>query len=326
MRKFMLIMVPWLLIAVFGCAAPRVKLYPSQADPLSEFTLEGKGKEKILLVQIRGVISDNPQEGLLRTRPSVVQETVSHLRKAEKDSMVKAVVLQLDSPGGSASGSDILYNEIRLFKERTGRKVVAVMMDVAASGAYYVALPADHILAHPTTVTGSVGVLFIRPRLTGLMEKLGVGVEVNKSGVNKDIGSPFRATLPEEERIFQAMTDQLAKRFVDLVREHRNMNPAELSAVSSARVYLAEEALHLKLVDRIGYMTDALSETKRIAGLSDDAKLIVYRRVEYPDDNVYNPITTFEGNRPVALFETGLSTLVPSLSAGFYYLWHPGVY
>jgi protease-4 len=197
------------------------------------------------------------------------------------------------------------------------------MMDVAASGAYYIALPADAIVAHPTTVTGSVGVIFIRPKVTGLMEKIGVGVEVSKSGQNKDIGSPFRATTPEEAVIFQAMTDQLAGRFVDLVRMHRGFDPAAIAAVSSARIYLAEEALNLKLVDRIGYMEDALTEARQRAEIPEDSKVIVYRRTEYPDDNIYNPTTYYEGDRSAVIFDTGLSRLIPDLPSGFYYLWHP---
>jgi protease-4 len=260
---------------------------------------------------------------LLRTRPSTVQEAVSHLRKAEKDPLVKAVVLQLNSPGGSVTASDVLFNEIRQFKERTGRPVVAMMMDVAASGAYYLALSADVIVAHPTTLTGSIGVIFIRPKLTGLMEKIGVAVEVSKSGANKDSGSPFRATTPEEAIIFQEMTDHLAKRFVDLVQKQRDVNRTALAALSSARVYLAEEALSLKLVDRIGYMEDAVAQARQRAGLPPESRLIVYRRTEYPDDNVYNPITSYEGDRPVVLFDTGFARLVPDLQPGFYYLWHP---
>ncbi len=323
MRRSIIILSIAVLIATVGCTTPRIKLFPSQADPLQEFPLEGRAPEKILLLPIRGVISDEPRRELLRTQPSTVQEAVSHLRKAEKDPLVKAVVLQLDSPGGSVTGSDILYNEIRLFKERTERKVIAVMMDVAASGAYYIAQAADFILAHPTTVTGSVGVVFIRPKVAGLMEKIGLGVEVNKSGANKDIGSPFRATTPEEERIFQAMTDQLAKRFLDLVQTRRHLSAEQLAAVASARVYLAEEARGLGLVDRIGYLPDAMAVAKALAGLPDEAKVIVYRRVEYPDDNMYNPVTSYEGGRPAAVFDTGLSTLIPALPTGFYYIWHP---
>jgi protease-4 len=119
------------------------------------------------------------------------------------------------------------------------------------------------------------------------------------------------------------MTDRLAKRFVDLVRKHRGPDGAALSAVSSARIYLAEEALALKLVDRIGYMQDAVAQARERAGLPEDAKLVVYRRTEYPDDNVYNPTTSYEGGRPVALFDTGLAQLLPALPSGFYYLWHP---
>jgi protease-4 len=322
MRKIMILMA-LLFLAVAGCAVPRIKLFPSQTDPLQEFTLEGQTSEKVLLLPIRGVISDHPEPGLVRTRPSTVQEAVSHLRKAEKDPLVKAVVLQLNSPGGSVTASDVLYNEIRQFKERTGRPMVAMMMDVAASGGYYIALPADVILAHPTTVTGSVGVIFMRPKVTGLMEKIGVGVEVSKSGPNKDIGSPFRATTPEETQIFQAMTDDLAKRFVDLVRKHRGLDSPAVAVLSAARVYLAEEALRLGLVDRVGYMEDGISEAKRRAGLPEDGRVIVYRRTEYPDDNVYNPLTSYEGERPVVLLDMGLPRLVPALPTGFYYLWHP---
>ncbi len=323
MRKRFAILAGVILVSLIGCNAPRIKLFPSQADPLEEFTLEGKAEEKILLLPINGMISDNPQKELLRTRPSVVQEAVSHLRKAEKDPLVKAVVLKLDSPGGSVTGSDVLFNEIRLFKERTGRKVVAAMMDVAASGAYYIALPADHIMAHPTSVTGSIGVIFIRPKISGLMEKIGVGVEVSKSGKNKDLGSPFRATTPEEERIFQAMTDQLGNRFIELVKQHRRIDPTRLSEVSSARIFLATEALDLKLVDSIGYLPDAMLEAKKLAGLPKDAKIVVYRRQEYPDDNVYNPTTSLESSRPRVLLDTGLSELFPSIQPGFYYLWYP---
>ncbi|MCU0563742.1 MAG: signal peptide peptidase SppA [Desulfobacterales bacterium] len=310
-------------VALGGCAGPQIKLFSSQADPLQEFTLEGKGEHKVLVVPVRGVISDSPQEGLLRTRPSAVQETVSHLRKAERDPAVKAVVLQLDSPGGSVTGSDMLYHEIARFKERTGRKVVAVMMDVAASGGYYVALPADRILAHPTTVTGSVGVIFVRPKVAGLLEKIGAGVEVSKSGTLKDLGSPFRATTADEAAIFQEMTDRLARRFLDLVRTHRGLGPTELETVASARIFLADEAQALKLVDAVGYMPDALAAARGLAGLAEDARVVVYRRTEYPDDNVYNPVTSYEGSRPVALVETGLSGLIPALAPGFYYLWLP---
>lgn len=312
-----------LILLGSGCAAPRIKLFPSQTDPLQEFTLEGRTEEKILVIPVRGVISNSPEEGLIRTRPSMVQEVVSHLRKAAADPQVRAVVLQINSPGGSVTGSDILYHEIMRFKEERNIPVTAVMLDVAASGGYYIALPADHIMAHPTTVTGSVGVIFIRPKVSGLMEKIGVGVEVSKSGANKDIGSPFRPATPEEQALMNAMTEQLGKRFNDLVLLHRKAGAAALAEIATARVFLAERAVSLGLVDGVGYMPDALQEARKRAGLPDTARVVIYRRTENPNDNIYNPLTSYEGGRPGALLDLGLPRFTPSHPAGFYYLWLP---
>jgi protease-4 len=307
-----------------GCGAPRIKLYPSQTDPLNEYTLQGEVEPKVLFVPLRGQISEAPREELIRTRPSLVQEVVSHLRKAEGDEDIRAVVFKIDSPGGSVTASDILYNEIKSFKERTGKKVVVAMMGVAASGAYYISLPADIIVAHPTTVTGSVGVIFLRPKVVGLMDKIGLEVDVNKSGANKDIGSPFRPATEEEEAILQDLTDRLGRRFLDLVRDHRRLTPEALGQVETARIFLADEALRLGLVDRVGYVDDAVAEARKLAGLPPNAKVIVYRRTEFPDDNFYNTATFKRGGRDVSLISVNLPDLPAELSAGFYYLWQPG--
>lgn len=314
------------LIVVFllsGCTPPKIKLYPSQADPLREFTLQGEEDGKLLVIPIRGIISDAPKQQFFRTMPSMVQEVVSQLRLAEKDKNIKALLLKIDSPGGSVIASDILYNEILAFKKRTGAKVVVAMMGVTASGGYYMALPADVIIAHPATLTGSIGVIFFRPKVSGLMSKIGVDVEVNKSGKNKDMASPFRQATAEEEIILQELTDKLAQRFIDRVVEHRNINQHNLVEISTARVFLADEALRLGLVDKIGYLEDAVRESKMLAGLSEDAKVVVYRRTEYPDDNLYNTSTTrFEG-RGLSLVSIDLPGAFSGLQTGFYYLWAP---
>jgi len=310
-----------MLILITGCQTPRIRLFPSQADPLQEYILEGKGDGKILVVQIRGVISNSAQEGFVRTRPSVVQEVVSQLRLAEKDKNVKAVILKIDSPGGTVTASDILYNEIAAFKKRTKIKVVVAMMGVVASGGYYIALPADYIQAHPTTVTGSIGVIFVRPKLAGLMQKIGVTVEVNKSGADKDMGSPFRQTSAEEEKIFQDFTDRLGVRFVELVARHRKLQPEVVDQISSARIYLADEALELGLVDAVGYLEDAVNQAKKLAGLAEDAKVVVYRRTEYPDDNIYNTSTRYGGDGKLSLISMELPGSLNHIQTGFYYLW-----
>jgi protease IV len=308
-----------------SCSGLAIKIGTDAEDPLKERTIEGGGRGRVLVIPITGFLSDAAERGLLGTHPSAVQEVVSRLRLAEKDTNIKAVVLEIDSPGGSTTAADLLYHEIMRFKERTHVPIVAALMDVAASGGYYVALPADSIVAHPTTVTGSVGVVLVQPRVNELMGKIGVAVEVTKSGRDKDIGSPFRPSTPEERKIFQDLIDKLAKRFFDLVAQHRKLKAVDLDAIFSARIFLSEDALRLGLVDRIGYLTDALSEAKSLSGLPGDARVIVYRRTRYPNDNLYNTSASRSEGAGVSLVDLKLRELVPTLSPGFYYLWMPGL-
>jgi protease-4 len=198
------------------------------------------------------------------------------------------------------------------------------MMDLAASGAYYMSLPADHIMAHPTTVTGSIGVIFMRPKLTGLMEKIGVEVEVNKSGKNKDMASPFREATEEEQKLLQDLTVHLGKRFLSLVEKHRSLDREVLSDISTGRIYLAQEAVKVGLVDEIGYLSDAISQAKRLSRLPQDCRVVVYRRTEYPNDNIYNTSTMqYSGGSNFSPLDSGIQATIGSLSHGFYYLWLP---
>ena len=326
MRKPVSIVAVVLVLFLIGCEAPKVRIFPSHSDPLKEYTLQGKEMGKVLVIPIRGIISDAPRRQFITTWPSMVQEIVSQLRKAEDDPEVKAVLLKIDSPGGSVIASDLIYNEIMAFKQRKKAKVVAAMMGVAASGGYYIALPADFILAHPTTVTGSVGVLFLNPNVSGLMEKIGVDVNVSKTGENKDMGSPFRQATEEEQGIIQDIVDRLGAQFLDHIAEHRKLEPNRLKEISSARIYLADDALKLGMVDSIGYLDEAVSRAKKLADLPEDAKVVVYRRTEYPDDNLYNTsISRYEGRSP-SIISLELLPSFSKLQTGFYYLWQAAVW
>lgn len=311
-------------LALGGCMFPTVKLFTDATDPLQEFTLEGDAKGKVLMIPVNGIISDISKKGMMRTAPSLVQDIVSQLRLAEKDPEIGAVIFKIDSPGGSVTASDIIYHEILAFKERTGKKVTAVIMNVAASGGYYMALPADFIMAHPTSVTGSVGVIFMRPKVYGLMDKIGVDVSATTSGENKDMGSPFRKATEAEDKIFQSLTDSLGKRFVDLVVEHRHITPDAVRDISTARIYLAEDALRLGLIDEIGYMADAIDRSKKMAGLDENSRVVVYRREEFADDNLYNSQTRY-GDAHVSLFDLGIPDAALFNLSGFYYLWPAGL-
>jgi protease-4 len=314
-----------LLLLCLGLAAcaPSFSVFGNASTPYKEQTISGSGAGKILLVSVDGLISEHGKEGLLRSRPSTVEEVVAQLKLARKDKDIKALVLKVDSPGGTTAASDVIYHELMAYKAETGVKVVAAMMGLAASGGYYVSLPADRICALPTTITGSVGVIFLQPRVAGLLEKIGVGVDVSKSGAQKDMGSPFRPATPEEKQLVDGMVKAQAARFLDLVRERRKLDPAALAIVSTARVFNAAEAKDLSLVDSIGYMEDAVAEAAKLAGLPADARVVSYRRRPAPDATYYQPGAESPEPRP-ALVNLGLDSLLPP-HAGLYFLWTPGL-
>jgi len=295
-------------------------LLDTKPNPLREITLEGGGRDKILVIGVNGMISDAPQQTLLGTSPSVVEQAVVQLNKARSDSSIKAVLFKVNSSGGTITASDLLYHEILDYKAATGNKIGVIMMDVAASGAYYLSLPADFIMAHPTTLTGSVGVIFMRPKAHALMDKIGLGVEISKFGQNKDMGSPFRETSDEERKLMQKTVDIYGNRFLGLVQKHRKLDEAALKEVSTARVFVAEEALRLKLIDKIGYIRDAVKEIRTAAGLADDASVVVYRRKDIPEDNYYRAAMPETANPALIYLE--LPDILKA-KAGFYYLW-PG--
>jgi protease IV len=319
MRRWSWLMIVAILAMVVGCSLPKFSLFP-EAGPLKEVTLQGSGDQKVLVLNITGPISDQPKQKLLRTNPGMVQEVVTYLQRAEKDPNIKALLLKVNSPGGTITASDILYHEISGYKERTGVKVVVAMMDVAASGAYYLSLPADWIMAHPTTITGSIGVIFMRPGVSGFMEKYGFAMNVNKSGEEKDMGSPFRKPTEKDEAIFQELTDQMAQRFYDLVQKHRKLTPDQMDQIKTARVFLPSEAKKLGLVDQIGYLKDALAKARSLAGLKADAKVITYRRQEDEEDNIYNPAMSGPRGGPNVNLPT-LNRFLDIPEAGFYYMW-----
>jgi len=324
MRNFLLTIYLIFALIVCGCVNTQIKLFTDAEDPLLEFVLEGKAREKLLIIPIKGFISSSPERDFMRNNAGMVQDVVSQLKLAREDKYVKSILFLIDSPGGTATASDILYNEIKSFKEETGIKVVACFMNVAASGAYYISLPADAIIAHPTSITGSIGVIFMRPKFDGLMEKIGIGMEVNKSGKNKDMGSPFRKTTKQEDQLLQELVDDLGNRFKNLVKTHRNIKEKYQDDIFSARIFIANEAKKMGLIDEVGYLKDSIKRAKYLASIPEDSQIIVYRRTEYPNDNIYN-ITNSNmlHNKNISLFNIELLNKFNKLDTGFYYMWLP---
>lgn len=262
------------------------------------------------------------KKGMLSTTQSVVEQVVSQLNKARNDKQIKAVLLKINSPGGTITASDILYHEISDYKEKTGNKIVISMMDIATSGAYYISLPADVIMAHPTTITGSVGVIAIRPKVKGLMDKIGLAVDVQKVGKYKDMASPFRDSSKDEEQLLQKTMNDFGERFMGMVKKHRRLTQPAVTEISTARIFLADEALQMGLIDKIGYINDAIKESKKIAGIQENAKIVVFRRVKFPEDNYYKAAEEISENINISAINIELPEIFGA-RAGFYYLW-PG--
>src|SRR6266513_4242037 len=270
-----------LVVMISGCSLVTLDLTP-RIRPLQEQTVEGSGRAKILLLDVSGFLSEvGASPGLVvGTAPPRVPLLVrlrEELKKAAEDPDVRALLVRINSPGGTVTAADIIHQELDGWKRETGRPVVAVMLDVAASGGYYVALVADTIVAHPTSVTGSIGVLMVTLSAEGLMHKLGLSTTTIKSAERKDMGSPFRPMTDEERKIFQVVIEGLYDQFVAKLAERRKLPLETARKVADGRIYTAQQALELKLIDRIGYMPDAIEAAKRAIGV-EEARVVVYRR------------------------------------------------
>jgi protease-4 len=240
-----------------------------------------KSSNKILFLPLEGVIMSQESKSMLSSRNITTPEEVNELLKqAEKDKAIKAIILTINSPGGAVTASDIIYRTIKEFKEKNpDKKIIALLQDTAASGGYYVACACDYVLAHPTTITGSIGVISLFIIAEDLMGKIGVETTVIKSGSAKDSGSPFRKMTEQEKQIFQQIIDQLFNRFVNIVHQARKEQLTKEGVLSLAdgRVFTGEEALSLKLVDAVGYLSDGYKKTLEFSSLK-DARVIKYHK------------------------------------------------
>ena len=223
------------------------------------------GKGKVAVIPLTGIIAGASQQGLLTTggiSPDLVR---GYLKRAESDSGVKAVVLRIDSPGGSAAASQEIASAVRRFKEDTGKPVVVSMGDVAASGGYYISVYADKIVANPGTLTGSIGVISQFIYIEGLLEKLGLEMETIKAGEHKDMG--IRPLTDEERQIMQDITQDLYQQFVVAAADGRRLPVATVEALATGQPYTGAQALDLGLVDELGGLDRAVELAASLAGV-----------------------------------------------------------
>lgn len=325
-----------ILSCIAGCGAPSFLVTPvANSNKLDEEQLSsGKGwsPDKVVIIPIDGMIANVRTGGLLQATENSMSLFTQQLEKAEKDSSVKAVVLRVNSPGGTVSASDAMYQLVKRFKAKTGKIVVASAQEMDASGAYYVSCAADKIVAQPTSLVGSIGVVFETMEFAGALDKLGISADAIKSGSLKDMGSPFRAARPEERAVMQGMVEEYFTRFIGIVSSNRpvtekpvaDLSQYELSSYGgtySGRVFSGERGKELGLVDQTGLLEDAIELAKNLAHVP-DAAVVMYNRPYGYGGSIY------ASNQMPAPRADAMRLELPGanefLPGGFYYVWMPG--
>ncbi len=280
-------------------------------------------RDKIAVIEVEGVISNSAGSVWFGGGENPVSVFYEKLEKAEKDDDVKAVVLRINSPGGSVGASDIMYHSLLRFKEKAKKPVVASILDVGASGAYYLACGSDGIVMQPAGITGSIGVIAEVLSFQGTMNKIGMKAATIKSGELKDMGSPFHDMTEQERKVFEELINNFYERFLTVVEKGRKDIAGEkLRTIADGRVYTADEALANGLVDKIGYPQDAVDWAKKMAGI-EKARVIIYSKPAGYKPNIYSS-SNVDASLTGALINVELPEWLTSAGAHFLYLWQPG--
>ena len=226
------------------------------------------------VIKVEGILADADGVGM------VSSEVVTKLlERAKEDSSIKAVVVRINSPGGSASVAQEIYQAIMDFK-KSGKPIVASMGEVAASGGFYIASAADFIFASPSTLTGSIGAIFATINFEGLMRKIGVEAEAITSGPFKDTGSGLRKLRPEERKLLKQMIDDVYEQFLSDVARGRKLQVSQIRPIADGRILTGRQALKFKLIDRLGGLQEAISFAAERAGIKGKPRVreLRYRR------------------------------------------------
>lgn len=259
----------------------------------------GSGKpsgKHVALIHVSGIITaGRGNAGLFGSSAIGSEDIIAQLERARKSSGAKAIVLRINSPGGSAAGSEEVYNEIKRIRS-DGKPVYISMGDMAASGGYYISAPADRIYADASTITGSIGVIFETTDLSSLYKKIGLNPEVVKSGKFKDIGSPNRPLTPEERTLLKGVVDSTYEKFLSAVSDGRGIPVAKLRPIADGRIFTGEQAKKLKLVDRIGGLHDTIRAAARAGHIKGEPSVHEYKRTGFFDQVLGSESERFSGD------------------------------
>jgi protease-4 len=286
------------------------------------------GTAKVAMIDVRGLLADAERPDLFGQGINPVDRFVTQLTLAERDPEISAIIIRITSPGGTVTASDIMYRELRRFEQETRKPVVASLGEVAASGGYYLAIGADRIVAEPTSITGSIGVIMPTINFSEGLNRIGIHSRSVKSAANKDLANPLEPMRDEQYAVIQGLVDQYFARFRALVLERRHIKPEDVSTCTDGRVFSGEEAAKLGLVDQVGGVRDAFEAAKKLAGLS-AATLVKYADKDHPARSIYalsdapQPQAQKSGLNVHLDFPGPMGQISATETSGIYYLWMP---
>ena len=204
--------------------------------------------------------------------------TIDLLHRYEKRPRVKAIVLRIDSPGGSVAATQEIYEEVNKIREKGEKPIIASLGSVAASGGYYIACGAEKIVANPGTMTGSIGVLINILNMEELLEKIGISVTTITSADYKNIGSMTKELTADQEKLLKGVIDNIHNQFLHVVEERRELTPEELESVADGRIFTGEQAFECRLIDEIGNLDDAIEMAAEAGGIKGEPRIIMERK------------------------------------------------
>lgn len=321
-------------VVLVGCGPTTfvVGLSPGNQELVSTVIEEadGRTRDRVAVIDVSGMIMNGRTPGLLQQGENPVSRFREELDEARDDKHIKAVVLRLNTPGGAVTATDMMYRDLQLFKEQTGKPVVVLMMDVAASGGYYLSCAGDHVIAYPTTVTASIGVIIQTMSLQPALARIGIETDAITSGPNKDAGSPLSAPNENHRAVFQQVVDEMYASFTDVVRQARpDISKEDFAEVTDGRIVTGKRAHEVGLIDQLGDLDDAFAKAKSLAGISDASMIRYHRVLEYvgsPYAAVPGRSEASAGGAQVNLFQLNLGGGLGAMAEpGFYYVWLPGV-
>lgn len=262
---------PFLILAGLSAAVALTMVLTGSGRERSRLARPPFSKNRVAVIELTGVMTSSHDVG---NRAVSARKVIKQLQKYRDDDSVKAVVLRLDTPGGTVVAAQEIHAELVRLRTGPGKKIVVSMGDLAASGGYYVACAADRVFASPGTLTGSIGVIMQFPDYQGLFGKIGLGTNTIKSGEFKDVGNGARAMTDRDRKLLQSLVDDVYAQFVEAVAAGRRMSPEQVRPLADGRVFSGRQAKQLGLVDELGDLDAAIAAAGKLAGIEGTPEII----------------------------------------------------